>query len=113
SLELGVGVELDLDRAAAGLALEPHARAESARQLVGEAAPVNVTRRRRALRGARSARLGKAFGLALREPLGGDLAGELGLLGRAADAEHGACMACRQLAALELRLDGIGEPEQP
>src|SRR3989442_15406011 len=44
AVELGVGVELDLDRAAPRGTRDPHARAETPRELLGEPTQMDVRR---------------------------------------------------------------------
>src|SRR5438034_6770234 len=116
AVELGVGVELDLDRAAPRVTRDPHARAETPRELLGEPTQVEVaggTARGRVFPLTVPPRGRQAFRVALAQPARHDLAREAHLLRHPLDREHRARVARRQLPALELRLDRVREAEQP
>src|SRR5438034_3862356 len=114
AVELGVGVELDLDRAALRVTRDPHARAETPCELLGEPTQVEVagTARGRAFPLTVPPRGRQALRVALAEAARHDLAREAHLLRHPLDLEHGARVARRQLPALELGLDRVREAEQ-
>src|SRR5207244_4756949 len=79
AVELGVGVELDLDRAAPRVTRDPHARAETPRELLGEPTQVEVaggTARGRVFPLTVPPRGRQAFRVALAQPARHDLARE-------------------------------------
>src|SRR5438874_11598648 len=115
AVELGVGVELDLDRAAPRVTRDPHACAETPRELLGEPTQMDVGRTApgRLLPLPRTSGGRQTLGLALGQAARDDLAREAHLLRHPFDRQHGARVACRQLPALELGLHRVGEAEQP
>src|SRR2546428_4450663 len=111
AVELGVGVELDLDRAALRVTRDPHARAETPRELLREATQMEVRRtaRGRLLPLPRTPGGRQTLGLALGQVACDDLAREAHLLRHPLDRQHGTRVARRQLPALELGLHRLGE----
>src|SRR5207249_230555 len=98
-LALAVGVELDLGRAAPRVTRDPHARAETPRELLGEPTQMDVgrTARGRLLPLPRTPGGRQTLGLALGEAARDDLAREAHLLRHPLDRQHGARVARRQL----------------
>src|SRR5947207_9273527 len=90
AVELGVGVELDLDRAAPRVTRDPHARAETPRELLGEATQMEVRRtaRGRLLPLPRTPGGRQTLGLALDEVARDDLARVVNVLSAVTDTNH-------------------------